>query len=136
MKRKTFLQITAGFVTIGAAFGTYKVFLTSFEDSVANLLFNQLSFLILEKNGVRQFARDYSKQLPASSRLLIKAYGIAGIDAGHSLRIHALINTYLLSTDFGMNGMDESKEIKYLGLYNPYLRPCSHPFSHLQYPSS
>lgn len=46
-----------------------------------------------------------------------------------------LIGEFLLSTDFFMNQMDSSKEIKYIGLYSPYKRACSNPFSNLYYPS-
>jgi len=29
--------------------------------------------------------------------------------------------------------MDEKRAIKYVGLYDPYLRPCQNPFSSLNY---
>jgi hypothetical protein len=32
--------------------------------------------------------------------------------------------------------MDESKIVKYLGFFDPYLRPCANPFSEVYYPSA
>lgn len=45
-----------------------------------------------------------------------------------------IVGDFLLSTDFFINKMDASKTVNYIGLYNPYLRPCSNPFSNLYYP--
>lgn len=45
-----------------------------------------------------------------------------------------LVGDFLLSTDFFMNKMDEKRKINYLGLYDPYLKPCGNPFSHIYYP--
>ncbi len=44
-----------------------------------------------------------------------------------------LVGDFLLSTDFFLNDMDEDREIEYIGFYDPYLRPCSNPFSNLFY---
>ena len=46
----------------------------------------------------------------------------------------ALVKDFLQATDFFYNKMDESKEVKYTGLYNVYQKPCSNPFSHYFYP--
>ncbi|ELR73348.1 hypothetical protein C900_04200 [Fulvivirga imtechensis AK7] len=47
-----------------------------------------------------------------------------------------IVGDFLLSTDFFMNRMDSNKTINYIGLYNPYARPCSNPFSNLYYPET
>jgi hypothetical protein len=47
-----------------------------------------------------------------------------------------LVGDFLLSTDFFINKMDTKRKIKYIGLYDPYLRPCANPFSNLYYPPS
>lgn len=47
-----------------------------------------------------------------------------------------IVGDFLLSTNFFMNKMDSSKTIDYIGLYNPYARPCSNPFSNLYYPET
>ncbi len=45
-----------------------------------------------------------------------------------------IIGDFLLSTDYFMNQMDNTKPLSYIGLYNPYKRACSNPFSNLYYP--
>jgi len=45
-----------------------------------------------------------------------------------------IVNTFLLSTDFFVNKMDVSRPIKYRMLFDPFLYPCSNPFSNLYYP--
>lgn len=47
-----------------------------------------------------------------------------------------IVGDFLLSTNFFINKMDPKQEVKYMGLYNPYLRPCSNPFSNLYYPEA
>lgn len=47
-----------------------------------------------------------------------------------------IVGKFLLSTNFFYNKMDESKEIKYLRVYNAYKFPCGNPFSNLFYPLS
>jgi hypothetical protein len=64
----------------------------------------------------------------------MRGYSFFGINASQSGKVNQLLTAYLLSTDFFTNKMDESKTIKYVGLYNPYTRPCAHPFSNNVYP--
>ena len=40
-----------------------------------------------------------------------------------------LATTFLLSTDFFLNGADENKKVRYITLYNPYASPCWNPIS-------
>lgn len=40
-----------------------------------------------------------------------------------------IMEEFLMSTDIVLHGMDTSKEIKYVGLFNPYKRYCFNPFS-------
>lgn len=47
-----------------------------------------------------------------------------------------IVGDFLLSTDFFVNKMDSNKSVKYIGLYDPYVRPCSNPFSNLYYPNA
>ena len=41
-----------------------------------------------------------------------------------------IVTNYLLSSDFFVNGADESRTVRYLGFYDP-LRACSNPFARL-----
>ena len=47
-----------------------------------------------------------------------------------------IVGEFLLSTDFFFNKMDRSKPVSYIGIYDPYHRPCQNPFSNLHYQSA
>lgn len=128
MKRRRFLTI-AGIGTLITAIAAGRFFTTPFEESAASLVREQLSFLKLDPGGLSRFVKEYSKGMDRKYKLTLKGYNILGVDASRSGKIHQLVTTYLLSTDFFIHGMDESRTIKYIALYDPYLRPCSHPFS-------
>ena len=131
MKRRTFLTVAG----IGGALGlftSFKFITTSFEDAAAALIRDELSFLNLDPEGVRNFVRAYAENRDRNYKLTMKGYNMLGISASQSGKIHQLVSSYMLSSDFFVHKMDESRVIKYVAFYNPYSRPCSHPFSHLQ----
>lgn len=107
---------------------------TSFEAVASKLIRQELSFLNLDPDGVTKFVRDFSRTKDTSYRLVVKGYALLGIGSSRSGKVNQLVSSYLLSTDFFTNGMDERSTVRYVGLYNPYTRPCAHPFSHIQYP--
>ena len=39
---------------------------------------------------------------------------------------------YLSSTDFFINDADESRPVRFVALYDPYVSPCYNPFRRLQ----
>ena len=132
MNRRKFLTTTG----IGAgvtALASARILTTSFEHSVESLICKELGFLKLDPAGVRQFAAAYSTSKDRYYKLTIKAYNFLGIESSRSGLVHQLVSDYLLSTDFFMNKMDESRVIKHIGLYNPYMRRCAHPFSNAYY---
>ena len=134
MKRRTFITVA----TLGTgiiALGTAKFLITPFEETAEKLIIKELSFLKVDQGGVKAFVRDYSRVKDRYYRLLVKGYSLLGITSSQSGKIHQLVTNYLLSTDFFSNQMDESRTIKYVELYNPYLRPCVHPFTHRRYPA-
>jgi hypothetical protein len=132
MKRSTFLKILAGGTLFG--FGSFKLLTGSFEQATVNLVRKELSFLRLDDDGLQKFASDFGKTMTQRSyRYRIKGYSFLGIGAGRSGKVNHIVTTYLLSSDFFQSGMDESRLVKYVSLYSPYLRPCAHPFSHAQY---
>src|SRR5687768_12908881 len=135
MKRRKFLTI-AGIGATLAAVASGKFLTTSFDRSIEILIREELDFMKLDEEGVKRFAKEYSKTKSRNFRFTIRAYNYLGITASRSGKIHQLITQYLLSTDFFINKMDESRLIKYVGFYNPYTRPCVHPFSHLNHPST
>lgn len=128
MKRRKFL-IVAGAGTLITALASGKFLATSFEDSAEKLIKKELDFLKLDDAGVRAFAADYARAKDRLYKLTVKGYSFLGIDSNKSGKVHQLISNYLLSSDFFVNNMDESRVVKYVGLYDPYLRPCAHPFT-------
>lgn len=42
-----------------------------------------------------------------------------------------IMQQFLFSSSFFYDGMDESKPIRYLRIYDPYTTPCCNPFSNL-----
>jgi hypothetical protein len=136
MKRRKFLTIT-GIGSAVAAFTSFKFVSTSFENATARLIKNQLDFLKLDEEGLERFVNDFAKENKSSSyRMALRGYAFIGVRASQSGKVNQLVTTYLLSTDFFQNKMDENKIIKYMGLYDAHKRPCAHPFSHFYYPDA
>jgi hypothetical protein len=135
MKRRRFLTI-AGIGGLLAGLASFRFISTSFEDAVASIILDELSFLKLDKEGVHRFVSDYTKSTSTKNKLMLKGYSFMGISSTQSQKIHTLINAYLLSTDFFTNKMNETRTIKYRGLFDPYLRPCAHPFTSIYFPET
>ena len=132
MKRRTFVTVA----TIGTgliALGSAKFFMTPFEDTAEGLITRELNFLQLDEAGVKRFVKDYSSLKNRFYKIIVKGYSLLGMTSTQSGKIHQLVSNYLLSTDFFSNHMDETRVIKYVGLYDPYVRPCAHPFTQRQY---
>lgn len=132
MKRRTFLTL-AGIGTSLAAFASVRFLTSPFENTAADCIRRELSFLKLDEEGLLKFANAYGKDKDKKFKLMIKGYSLFRIDSEQSGKIHNMVSNYLLSTDFFQNGMDETRVIKYVGMYDPYTRPCSHPFSHIHF---
>ena len=118
--------VGSGMIALGSA----RFLTTSFQEAAERLITRELHFLTLDPAGVRNFVRDYAKSKDSRYKLILKGYSLVGISSSQSGKIHQLVTNYLLSTDFFSRNMDESRVIHYVGLYDPYLRPCSHPFAH------
>lgn len=130
MKRRKFLTI-AGLGALIGAVASDKFMTATFESSTARLIKEELAFLQLDDEGVRAFTRDYAKLKHKEFKVIVKGYSFLGIGSSLSGKVHHIVSTYLLSSDFFINKMDEKRVIKYVALYDPYRRPCVHPFSHL-----
>lgn len=135
MKRRKFLTI-AGLGALITALASGKFLATSFEDVTEQIIKSELEFLKLDDAGLKAFVRDYSAVKDRKYKLIVKSYGLLGIGPEQSGKIHQIVSTYMLSTDFFANKMNESRVIRYIALYDPYLRPCSHPFTSPQYPDN
>jgi len=100
------------------------------------LIREELNYLKLEPAGLDEFVRDYFKT--SSNNAIInlrwKTFYYLGFNKDKSNQIFELIKFYLLSTDFFIHKMDESKMVSYLGLYSPYKSSVPNPFSFVLYP--
>lgn len=139
MRRRNFIKLTSlGIAALALpAFGAYS---TSTQEALTGIIFNEFHFLKIDPKGVEQFVKDYYTLMGTKQRFYIslktKAYYLFKVDSDKSQLIRTLTTLYLLSTDFFLNRMDESKEVKYLGWYNPHKTPCANPFSSIYYPTA
>src|SRR5687768_14313768 len=108
MKRRKFLAL-AGIGGAVAALASGKFFTTTFEYSAENLIKKELHFLALDDQGVKNFVKEYSKVRDRSYKLSIRGYSLLGIKASQSGKIHQLVSSYLLSSDFFINKLDETR---------------------------
>lgn len=132
MKRRKFLAI-AGVGGVVAALASFKFITHPFGSVAKGIIKAELDYLTLDEEGLDKFVADYSKLKDRNYKLTMKGYSLFGVNAARSGKVHQLVSAYLLSSDFFQNRMDEKRTIKYIGLYDPYTRPCSHPFSHAHY---
>lgn len=135
MKRRHFLKI-AGIGGLLAGAGAAGWWSQTFESAGAAIIQKELGFLPLDKKGVADFMRDYAVICDPSFKRAIRVYRLLGVDSSRSGKVHQMVTQYLLSTDFFKGERQEADTVRYVALYNPYLRPCAHPFNHLQYPAA
>jgi hypothetical protein len=139
MRRRSFLQLL-GLGTAAVVVPTVGVSSASVENALAGIILNEFHFLKIERKGVEQFVADYYRMTGANKQFFMnvktKAYYFLKVDSERSQLVRTLTQLYLMSTDFFQNRMDESKEVKYLGWYNPHKTPCANPFSSIYYPQT
>jgi hypothetical protein len=86
---------------------------------------------------VQDFFKTHYINESLRAQVNLKSIYYLGLDIKKSEMVTELVQKYLLSTDFFLNKMDESKPVKYLGVvYTPYAKPCFNPFSSLYYPQA
>lgn len=134
MRRRNFLKLagagTAAVVVLPA--GWYKAI--SLHEAAASIITRELNYLKLEPRGVVQFVDEYLKDpMSQFSATKVKPYYVLHA-GGSQWKVADMTQKYLLSSDYFINKMDDSKTVQYLGFYNPYRRPCANPFSSLHYP--
>jgi len=135
MNRRKFLVLTG--VATGAVIIPASVyFITGSVSEYAVLIIKkQLDYLKLEHGSVEQYVNDYfHNSNNAVMRMKWKSIYYLNISWERSNTLMELIKNFLLSTDFFINKMDESKVVKYLGLYSPYKSPVPNPFAYTLYP--
>lgn len=100
----------------GLATWRWKARPSSLHDEAASRMASTLSYLDLRHEHLLRFLEDHESAL-----------GPALTDPDS---LADLCGRFLLSTDFFMNGADESRPIQYLTLYDPYHSPCFNPLTH------
>lgn len=99
------------------------------------LILKELNYLKLESGSVEQYVTDYFQNSNnAVMKMKLKSTYYLNISWESSNTLKEIIKYFLLSTDFFINKMDESKTVKYLGLYSPYKSPVPNPFAYTLYP--
>jgi hypothetical protein len=141
MKRRGFLIGGLG-VIAAAAVGVFGVDIAS-EWEVANGVRRKLPWLKLDEAGLHEFAKAQVSSLLAKRptwyrwkyhfhQLFVHPAAKWGISTDTRSRRDRLedyfATIYLLSTDFFVNGADESRVVKYVALYDP-MRACGNPFA-------
>ena len=53
----------------------------AFQNAIERKIHNELSFLDLDKEGVRRFVTDYTKSMSSKSKLMLKGYSFLGLNA-------------------------------------------------------
>lgn len=128
-------------ITVLGAWGIGRV---GFEAGIASALRRRLAYLTLDEAGLKHFAKDqadatFNKKFPTWNRL---RYHLSSTVAPSFQRFYrmndsrsqltrledTLVVTYLLSSDFFLNGAQETRTINYLAYFDPQ-RPCQNPFS-------
>ncbi len=140
MKRRQFLWAFAGLV-VGAGFTAGSSVTNSSEaQGVVAIIFKRLGYLKLDRQGVLQFARDYTKQHLMSAGKLRALSAVRklylwvpqawfnSLMPDIPLREERIVTTFLLSSDF-FPGADERRTVRYLGFFGPQLRV--NPFARL-----
>jgi len=135
MNRRKFL-ILSGVAVGGVAIPASIFFVSGTIKNYAVLFIEkELSYLKLEPGSVVKYVNDHFDETNnLVDRVKWKAMYYLGVTWKSSDQILELIKYYLLSTDFFINKMDESKMVKYLGLYSPYKSPVPNPFAYTLYP--
>jgi hypothetical protein len=133
-KRRRFLKMaTVGslvFVLPASVFISVK----SAEDIACDLIVDELHYLKLNREGVRKYVQDYLRMdRGLISQLRWRSYYLLNFNSEDSDNIRYLVSYYLLSSDFFINRMDESKTVNYIGINHQYTSACASHFSYSIY---
>jgi len=147
ISRRKFILIAL--LAIGAASIASFIYL-DFDKILFKILKNDLSYLKVKDDQIEKFIKearnqnhwkrkyfDWKKQLFMRFGYMIDSIWQT-FPYAYKYRQYKseIVGDFLLSTDFFLNEMDENQQINYIGLYNPYKRACSNPFSNLYYPAA
>ena|ERR1700676_1556952 len=136
--RRQLLLVAGG---ISGGYAGWRYFGSSVEEAFVTVVRRRLDYLKLDLDGVDAFARDMAAA-HAISNIRLRFLNVVRplyLDVplstksrfGSALRHgeERIVGTYLLSSDFLINGADESRVVRYLGFYDPIKRACGNPFA-------
>ncbi|MFT3746775.1 MAG: hypothetical protein QM768_00590 [Agriterribacter sp.] len=145
MRRRKFIGLVT-FVTAGAGLAAY-VFFENFEKFARKVIQKNTDGLKIDPKEIDKFFAAAAKEnlwninFPFHHRQILKWHyyidnGIFTLPyiANYNTYKSKIVLTFLMSTDFFTNKMDESRAIKFTSIYDPYKIPCSNPFSNIFYP--
>lgn len=97
------------------------------------VIIKTLDYLKLDQTGVSNFVNDYFKgdDINFKSNLRWKVYYFSATGVKRSDNMFELVRSYLLSSDFFINGNQTNRKINYLGLFNPYENSMPNPYSYI-----
>jgi hypothetical protein len=144
ISRRRFILSTllAGISLYLGGWWIFKVRQGDTSDIIATLVRKKLDYLQLDEAGLNKFAEEYGPFIQQVSAQRLSWLGMFSplylytdlLDSTDMMEIlgeqAAII--FLISSDFFWYGSDETRVINYLGLYNPYVRPCANPFAKLE----
>jgi hypothetical protein len=140
--RRRFVLIAAG-VVVAAAVGVVGIAPSVTEAQIVSHVRRRLGFLKLDEAGLQAFAKDQVAALlakrPTWNRMKYHFFAVFtnsfpkyDRSSDRRSRIERMTDgfasTYLLSSDFFVNGANPAQVVHYLSLYDP-LRPCGNPFA-------
>lgn len=138
MNRRQFSAAALIATVLGAAGLRYAM--SRDQDGIIAAIRKRLGYLRLDEAGLRRFADDLAATHEISSTRL-RVVGAAAplyqrIEPRHWTTVGPAVRhsedhvttQYLLSSDFFINGADEKRLVRYLGLYDA-MRPCANPFA-------
>ncbi len=143
MNRRKFISLSILSI-IGVAGASILAFY-DFDTLVFKILKHDLKRLSIEEKYFRKFAEEarktnYWNRIMFNNKkkaFVFVFFFLPKVGLPYEFKYEQLrgriVGDFLLATDFFVNKMDETREIKYIGLYDPYLRPCQNPFSNLNY---
>lgn len=142
MNRRTFLGISAALLASGAAI--FGISLNSYSNIIKNVIRTRLGYLKISEEDLDKFAVDYQNVMyksPAKVLMIDLSYKCSHLNfcqkkIGERLDYFEgyVTHYFLKGSDFFMNGMDESKSVKYISvdMLDPYKSPCYNPFAKLE----
>jgi hypothetical protein len=137
--------ILGGLGVVGVAgLGAWGIGHVTLKAEIVSILRRRLGFLKLDEKGLHAFAKDqtdaaFHKKIPTWNRLRYHLLAAAAPSYKRFFRStdarsriarleDNLVSTYLLSSDFFLNGADESRTVNYVAYYDALL-PCQNPFA-------